>query len=630
MTMLDAMGGSLLPKETFSGTLSATFDTRSVKVLDEGGVANSLSSVVNISDGAYLRYEADALALSDSVAPTVIRFTPADGSSGAATNSNIVLTFSEEVKRGSGNIVLKDAAGKVVEAFSAASNRLAISGNKLTINPTLDLAANTQYFVSFEAGSVKDVAGNSYAGSTTYDFRTGADTVAPTVIRFTPADGLTGVATNSNIVLTFSEAIKRGSGNIVLKDGGGRIVERFSAETSSRISISNNLLTLKPTNNLAANTQYFVTFEAGTVRDAASNAYAGTSTYDFRTGTGSGTSTPPPPPAGDTTAPAVVGFSPANGSSSAAIGANITFSFNEAIQRGSGLIVLRDETNAIVESFDAASSQRISISNNMLTIDPVASLLNAKRYTVSMAAGVVKDLAGNNFAGSNNYAFDTAPSPFNIDLAYTGDASFRPYFEQARDFWQRVIVGDLPDANGIDDLRISITVEPIDGQYGALAQAGPTALRVGSSIPLQGTMRFDSSDMAGMVQNGTLLRVVMHEMAHVFGFGTIWSQLQLNTVAGQYSGANGLAAYREMSGNSNAMYVPLELGGGAGTYNVHWSEGVFDRELMTGYSESTAAMPVSRLTVAALADLGYQVNYSAAESYAIPASAGYSSISLMA
>ena len=47
---------------------------------------------------------------------------------------------------------------------------------------------------------------------------------------------------------------------------------------------------------------------------------------------------------------------------------------------------------------------------------------------------------------------------------------------------------------------------------------------------------------------------------------------------------------------------------------------MFDTELMTGYAERRGvAMPISRMTVGALEDLGYSVNYAAADPYTIPA-----------
>ena len=59
----------------------------------------------------------------------------------------------------------------------------------MTIDPTKNLNASTHYFVTFSAGVVRDMAGNLYAGTTTYDFTTAAppDTTAPTVSSFSPA-----------------------------------------------------------------------------------------------------------------------------------------------------------------------------------------------------------------------------------------------------------------------------------------------------------------------------------------------------------------------------------------------------------------------------------------------------------
>jgi hypothetical protein len=63
--------------------------------------------------------------------------------------------------------------------------------------------------------------------------------------------------------------------------------------------------------------------------------------------------------------------------------------------------------------------------------------------------------------------------------------------------------------------------------------------------------------------------------------------------------------------------VPLETGGGAGTAGAHWAEDVFGPELMTGFAAAVGVrMPLSRVTVAAFQDMGYTVNYTAAEPFA--------------
>ena len=113
----------------------------------------------------------------------------------------------------------------------------------------------------------------------------GVDAIAPFVSIFNPADEATDIAISSNIVLTFSEAIKKGTGTIAIHTGSatGTVIESFDATSSNRLTIAGNTLTIDPTNNLANNTHYFVTFASGTAKDLAGNNYAGTTTYDFYT-----------------------------------------------------------------------------------------------------------------------------------------------------------------------------------------------------------------------------------------------------------------------------------------------------------------------------------------------------------
>jgi hypothetical protein len=111
----------------------------------------------------------------ETTAPSVSAFSPADGASSVAIDSNIVLTFNESVVKGTGSIQLRvgSATGTVFETFDAAtSSRLTFSSSTLTIDPTNNLAGGTNYYVTLANGSVKDTAGNSYVGTTTYDLTT--------------------------------------------------------------------------------------------------------------------------------------------------------------------------------------------------------------------------------------------------------------------------------------------------------------------------------------------------------------------------------------------------------------------------------------------------------------------------
>ncbi|MEY3703960.1 MAG: hypothetical protein RLZZ561_1580, partial [Pseudomonadota bacterium] len=86
----------------------------------------------------------------------------------------------------------------------------------------------------------------------------------------------------------------------------------------------------------------------------------------------------------DTTAPTALTFSPTDGAINVTASSNIAFTFSEAVQRGTGNIEIRSgsATGTIVESFDAATSSRISISGSTLTIDPTNNLANDTVYFV--------------------------------------------------------------------------------------------------------------------------------------------------------------------------------------------------------------------------------------------------------
>jgi hypothetical protein len=55
---------------------------------------------------------------------------------------------------------------------------------------------------------------------------------------------------------------------------------------------------------------------------------------------------------------------------------------------------------------------------------------------------------------------------------------------------------------------------------------------------------------------------------------------------------------------------------GAGNYDGHWRESVFDNELMTGFINS-GFNPLSAITAASMEDEGYMVNYAASDPYTV-------------
>ena len=78
----------------------------------------------------------------------------------------------------------------------------------ITINPDSDFSSEQVIYVAIGA-TVEDDANNAIsASSATFTARGTGDDKEPPTITFNPADSATAVAIDSNITLTFSEAIR--------------------------------------------------------------------------------------------------------------------------------------------------------------------------------------------------------------------------------------------------------------------------------------------------------------------------------------------------------------------------------------------------------------------------------------
>lgn len=219
-------------------------------------------------------------------------------------------------------------------------------------------------------------------------------------------------------------------------------------------------------------------------------------------------------------------------------------------------------------------------------------------------------------------------SNFRIEMRFLGGLtdSQKMIFETAANRWSEIIVGDLqsirlPTGEIVDDLLIDAQGVNIDGIGGVLGRAGPQIVR-DNALPAKGIMEFDTADLQNMESEGSLLNVIIHEMGHVIGIGTIWDDKGLlvgcPTANPIFLGARAKAEFGVLT-SGDAAPVPVANTGGPGTRCGHWRESVFGHELMTGFLNS-GSNPVSKMTIASLEDLGYEVNYAAADPYSLPSS----------
>jgi hypothetical protein len=208
---------------------------------------------------------------------------------------------------------------------------------------------------------------------------------------------------------------------------------------------------------------------------------------------------------------------------------------------------------------------------------------------------------------------------FSIQINY-GDgldgigSELRGALQAAANFWENVI--DYSSFNGAHVLNVNVTgvTSASDWLASAKYTEGATDAN-GRWMPTAGSVRINMSYSDRYKSNTDYLKgVLTHELAHVLGIGTLWEKNGRNLVdrtmnsykADSYAGR----AYGELNGTLTPTAIPLE----AGTFG-HWDENAFNEELLTPFAEPEGTkMPLSSITIGSLRDLGWNVNYGAADS----------------
>ena len=206
---------------------------------------------------------------------------------------------------------------------------------------------------------------------------------------------------------------------------------------------------------------------------------------------------------------------------------------------------------------------------------------------------------------------------FGQNLGGLGTAA-RNAITQAARVWENLI--SFSSFSGTHNL--SINIEGVFSNNNVLASAGPTTFTTDTNrrlMPVTGLSDINTRFNTTYNNNpGFLQSVMVHEIGHILGIGTIWESNErslINRASSTYN-ANTYAgwAYGELRGTFQQTAVPIEP-----QVFGHWNEATFRRELMTPFAEAVGTpMPLSQLTVASLRDIGWNVNYGAAEPYTLP------------
>lgn len=250
---------------------------------------------------------------------------------------------------------------------------------------------------------------------------------------------------------------------------------------------------------------------------------------------------------------------------------------------------------------------------------------------------------GNNVTTATTTVTVTAPATdtYDVDLVVTGTFTWaqRAELDAAAARIEGIVRGGLPDSTltvgpgdcvigttpysgPVDDLLVLVEALPLPGSGEAQAAVCGTQTTPAGIEFTTGCMTQFDSEVLPLLAPGELEDLATHEFLHCVGLGSgfgRWGSLSGNFTGTdpRWSGLTGRAEWQQLGGTGRP---PLEIGRGPGSDYTHWRESVVGNEVMTSVV-GDSPMPVSRLTIAALADLGFTVDLGAADPYSLPAPA---------
>jgi len=225
----------------------------------------------------------------DETDPAIVSLNPTNGSSGVSPNGNLVATFNENIRIGTGNITILNLDSNSQAAIPVSDPQITVTSTTLTIEPASSLLAATRYAIRIEPTAIDDLSDNSFVGigdDSIWQFTTGQpDLTAPGIISLSPARASMDAPTSGNLIATFDEDIAVGTGDITIRNLD-TIVETVITLPDPRVSVAGAALTINPSTDLLPATSYSVRLSPSAIADRAGNPFSGISddeTWHFKT-----------------------------------------------------------------------------------------------------------------------------------------------------------------------------------------------------------------------------------------------------------------------------------------------------------------------------------------------------------
>ncbi len=327
------------------------------------------------------------------LAPTM---SPRNGSSDAAVDTDIRLTFPEDIYTSSGGSVTASyVENSLIEIRrgSATGTKVSfdasVSRRVITLDPDYDLTKATKYYVIIKSAlETREGMSNS---KLTYSFETEGGGLNPITY---PVDGSDTIPVNAKITLTFPEAIyKKGKQTLSATDIQNTVVEihknSLTGELvpfSAAIDTSRKVITLTPKTKLTVGTEYHVILLANSIADEDDGTNE-RQTFSFTTA------------ATETLVPKVT---PPSGSNKVEVNTNITLAFDVAVYTDDGKAVTSDYLVDEVLTLRRGSATGTIISigasidstKKLITIEPTNNLSTNTTYYLTVTNSTLGDSTG--------------------------------------------------------------------------------------------------------------------------------------------------------------------------------------------------------------------------------------------
>jgi len=506
------------PKVTGSGTNTITINPETTLAGETGYYV--LIAATAFKDSSENHYSGISVktawnfTTADVTPPTVNTLSPLDNAVNVGINDNLVITFSENVVIGTGNITIKKTSDdSTVETIDVTGAKVTGGGTAtISVNPATTLAEETGYYVIIDATAFKDSSGNNYAGisaKTDWNFTT-ADITPPTVNNFSPLDNATNVGINDNLVITFNENVVIGTGYITIKKtSDDSTVETINVTGTKVTGDGTSTITINPATTFSGETGYYILIAATAFRDGSGNSYAGISAktdWNFTTA--------------DITAPTVTAFSPADNVINVGVGSNLVITFSENVVVGTGNITIKKTANdSTVEIIDVTGPKVTGGGTATITIDPATTLAEETGYYILIDATAFNDVAGNSYAGiSSKTAWNFSTS----DLTGPSVTVIKPATGMLFTTGSMVIATVSDTGSGIDPNSIEVRLNGVLST-GSNRITGNTLYHIFQLTLADGTYTLEVKvkDNAGNLTMVTVNSVQWQNYRKGFGFGRL-------------------------------------------------------------------------------------------------------------